>query len=166
MTRQDPRSVFVTDDLTIAEFVTEWLNKQGAKVELVKHFKESVDVGISGLSDSEGSSHLELHAVNPEDVEGIRNLILENSKTLLQEAKVVDQPAPEQIAFDCDHCKQPVVFPGEMQGTVQECPNCAGYLDIPGGEDEFDWSVVDETLSEDELAEQNKENEEDADAWG
>ncbi|MBL4884961.1 MAG: hypothetical protein JKY95_10560 [Planctomycetaceae bacterium] len=164
MSRQDPHSVFTTDSLAVAEFVTEWLTKKNVEVELVKHFKQSDGVGLTSLSDSESTTHLEVHVKNAEDVDRIKSLILENQESLIQEAQQLDQKVPEQIAIACDHCEEQVVYPGQMQGTVQECPYCGGYLDVPGGEDEFDWSVVDETISEDELAQQ--ENDEDADAWG
>ncbi len=164
MSREDPRTIFTSDDLSIAEFVTEWLGKQGVDVELVRHFKESDGVGLSTLSDSQSTSHVEVHVKDIEDVEAVKKLIVENQESILQEAQKRDETVPETIAVVCEHCEETAVYPGSMQGTVQECPYCGEYLDVPGGEDEFDWSVIDETISEDELAENTPDEE--SDAWG
>lgn len=164
MSREDPRTIFTSDDLSVAEVVTDWLSKQGKEVELVRHFKESDGVGLTTLSDSQSTSHVEIHVKNIDDVAEVKKLLIENQESILQEAQKRDEKVPEQIAFPCDHCEETAVYPGVMQGTVQECPHCGEYLDIPGGEEEFDWSVVDETISEDELA-KNQDDEQD-DAWG
>ncbi len=164
MSRTDPRSVFTSDNLSAAEFVAEWLGQQGIEVELVTHMKESDGVGLTPFSDSLSTSHMELFVKNVDDVETAKELILENQESILQEAQKRDQTVPENIAVACEHCGETAIFPGEMQGTVQDCPHCGEYLDVPGGEDEFDWSVVDETLSEDELAENDAD--EQSDAWG
>lgn len=164
MSRKDPRSVFTSDNLSAAEFVAEWLGQQGIEVELMTHIKESDGVGLTPFSDSQSTSHMELFVKNVDDVETARELILENQESILQEAQKRDQAVPEKIAVVCEHCGETAIFPGTMQGTVQECPHCGEYLDVPGGEDEFDWSVVDETISEDELAENDAD--EQSDAWG
>ncbi len=164
MSRKDPRSVFTSDDHAAAEFVAEWLGKQGIDSELITHIKESDGVGLTPFSDSQSTSHMEVFVKNIDDVETVKKLIVENQESILQEAKKRDETTPEKIAVVCDHCGKTAVYPGTMQGTVQECPYCGEYLDVPGGEDEFDWSVVDETISEDELADQDSDEE--SDAWG
>ncbi len=165
MSRKDPRSVFTSDSHDVAEFITEWLQRQGIDAELVAHLKESSDgTGLTPFSDSQTTSHLEVFVNNVDDVEVVKKLILENKEKILQEAERKNDPPPELITFACDHCNEAAVYPGTMQGTVQECPHCGEYLDVPGGEDEYDWSVVDETISEDELAEDDLDD--DFDAWG
>src|SRR5262245_14784229 len=39
--------------------------------------------------------------------------------------------ADVKLQMVCDGCAAVVTFPAAEQGTVQECPHCGGYLDIP-----------------------------------
>ena len=39
--------------------------------------------------------------------------------------------AEARIQMLCEACGNTVTFPGEDMGTVQECPKCGGYLDLP-----------------------------------
>ena len=36
-----------------------------------------------------------------------------------------------RIQLPCEGCGKTVSFPFSDAGTVQECPECGGYLDIP-----------------------------------
>lgn len=35
------------------------------------------------------------------------------------------------ICFDCEHCEQPVEFPSAAAGSVQNCPICGEFVDVP-----------------------------------
>ena len=37
------------------------------------------------------------------------------------------------VVFACDACGEQVTFDAETRGTVQSCPECAEWLDVPGG---------------------------------
>ena len=39
--------------------------------------------------------------------------------------------AEVRIQMECEGCGKTVIFPGKELGTVQECPECGGYLDMP-----------------------------------
>ena len=39
----------------------------------------------------------------------------------------------EAIRFACETCEQPVEFPGSTAGTIQSCPECDEWLDVPEG---------------------------------
>jgi RimJ/RimL family protein N-acetyltransferase len=47
-------------------------------------------------------------------------------------------PAEEDgfVDFNCPHCGQPVSFPAQFRGRIQECPACNGELLVPGANDE------------------------------
>lgn len=45
---------------------------------------------------------------------------------------------PEEIEIICDECGEITVFPGSMADSVQECRNCAAYLDVGRSDDPFD----------------------------
>src|SRR5262249_47266212 len=36
-----------------------------------------------------------------------------------------------RVQLICDGCRRPVTFPSVEMGTVQECPQCGEYLDVP-----------------------------------
>ncbi len=36
-----------------------------------------------------------------------------------------------RIQMECEGCGRTVTFPATDLGTVQECPGCRGYLDVP-----------------------------------
>ncbi|MBT4864944.1 MAG: hypothetical protein HON53_07500 [Planctomycetaceae bacterium] len=37
------------------------------------------------------------------------------------------------IFFDCDACGEQVSFPGSARGTIEACPECSEWLDVPEG---------------------------------
>jgi len=46
----------------------------------------------------------------------------------------------ERIDVICEDCGTSTSFSAQQRGTVQVCPRCSSYVDVPGGEDEFDWT--------------------------
>ncbi len=40
------------------------------------------------------------------------------------------------IRFECPGCEKSISFAVEDIGTVQECPHCGGYVDVPGEKDD------------------------------
>lgn len=164
MSASDPNCVFVTSNTEAADIIVDWLRSQGVQAEVQTHIKESDGVMMTPFANSDTSNHLEIHIADVDRAEEIRELILSRKDDLLSHAESVDKAPPEDMVVECEACGKSSVYPGEMQGTVQECQHCGSYLDVPGGEDEFDWSIVDETQSEDELSE--NEDEDDSQTWG
>ena len=56
--------------------------------------------------------------------------------------------ADEPVEAECEDCGKTTTFPASRRGTVETCPHCGEYLDVPGDDDEFDWSEA-ETEVED-----------------
>jgi len=164
MSASDPNCVFVTSNSEAAYTIVDWLKTQGVQAEVQTHMKESDGVMMTPFANSDTSSHLEIHIANVERADEIRELIISRKDELLSHAEAVDKAPPEDMVVECEACGKTTVFPGNLQGTVQDCPHCGAYLDVPGGEDEFDWSIVDETQSED--AESGSDDEADSQTWG
>lgn len=40
-----------------------------------------------------------------------------------------------KVVLNCPGCYQSLSFPVADIGTIQECPHCGGYVDVPGGPD-------------------------------
>ncbi|MCA8982327.1 MAG: hypothetical protein KDA76_01090 [Planctomycetaceae bacterium] len=163
MSTHDPNCVYVTNDLREAELIVVWLRQQGLEAEIQTHLKESDGVGLGVYNNSDMWSRLEIHIKDLERVEEVRELISQNEEELLQPVREIEAAPLEDILVACEACGNTALFPSEMQGTVQDCPHCGAYLDVPGGEDEFDWSIVDETVAEDDMP---VEDDEEDDAWG
>ncbi len=42
----------------------------------------------------------------------------------------------------CEECGVNTKYPSHTRGTVQTCPQCFAYVDVPGGQNDFeDWDV-------------------------
>lgn len=148
MSRSDANCVYVTSDLAEAEALVAWLREREIAADLETHLKESDGVVLTPFSSSDMASRLEIHVQDTERAAEVRQLIAQNKTEWYQTAEEVKSAPPQDMAVKCDACGQTSLYPGQLQGSVQVCPHCGAYLDIPGGEDEFDWSVVDETVSE------------------
>jgi len=165
MSTHDPSCVFVTGDRTAAQLIVQWLQEQEINAEVQTHLPESDGVGLTPMSDADMRGRQEIHITELDRAEEIRELILQNQEELIERAQAIETAPQQDVLVTCETCGNTAVFAAEYQGTVQDCPHCGAYLDVPGGADEFDWSVVDETVAEDDLPEET-EDEEDPAAWG
>src|SRR5215216_4597311 len=43
-------------------------------------------------------------------------------------------PGLADIAFECPHCKGPLMAEASYEGMLFECPHCYAQLQVPGGE--------------------------------
>src|SRR5206468_3082965 len=77
---------------------------------------------------------LEVWVANPDDADRARQLIAENAEEL--QAKRGDRTG--DVEARCEECETATIFPAADAGTVQKCPNCGAYLDVPGADEEWD----------------------------
>ena len=49
----------------------------------------------------------------------------------------------QQVHANCEDCGKPTTFPASKQGSVQTCPHCGAYLDVP------DRAAFRETVADD-----------------
>lgn len=60
----------------------------------------------------------------------------ERAKQVLDEFRT-EPVTPEQaggvIFFACEACEKQVSFPGSARGTIESCPECGEWLDVPEG---------------------------------
>lgn len=162
MTGDQSHALFISDDVRSVELIAEFLQKKGIPCEIVHHMPESDGVGLTPFATSGSTNHLEIQIHDAEKMEEAKALLASHAQELLETSKLVDI-TPAEVVVTCDECGQQGFFPGELAGTVQDCPHCGTYLDIPGGPDEYDWSIVDETVAEDDMP---SEDEDESDAWG
>jgi len=46
-------------------------------------------------------------------------------------SEVIEAMAAALIQLPCEGCGNTVSFPASVVGSVQECPECGGYVDVP-----------------------------------
>jgi hypothetical protein len=125
--------VFVGGSFAEAETVAAFLNSEGVPASVVD---PSAVGGMEGLSLMAGAAHggLEVWVRNPAAAPYARELLASRS----QELHTSREQRTGLIQVDCEECGAMVKFPAEKAGTVQECPNCQAYLDVPDPDDEWD----------------------------
>jgi hypothetical protein len=66
----------------------------------------------------------------------VANADAERAKLVLDEFRT-EPITPEQaggtIFFECESCHEQVSFPGSARGTIESCPECGEWLDVPEG---------------------------------
>ncbi len=77
-----------------------------------------------GLSNALGGVKVQ---VEKKDIEKA----LEALKEAREELGVAEGAALGEVSLTCESCGETVAFPGKTRGTVQNCPKCQEYLDVP-----------------------------------
>jgi hypothetical protein len=58
-----------------------------------------------------------------------------------------------KLAFQCEGCGANVSFPSSLAGTIQDCPECGGWIDVPevtrsaATKDRPSWGSMQEELN-------------------
>jgi membrane protease YdiL (CAAX protease family) len=53
------------------------------------------------------------------------------------------------VAISCSRCNKPIAFSGDKIGTVQDCPRCGRYVDVPSETDpNLEPTIVEDTVRE------------------
>lgn len=139
MSERDPRCIFTADNRETAEFLAAWLTRNGISADVV-------DNPNRPPSDSGGG--VEVWALDPLEIPRGIELLEQHSTELAREVAKLNPPSGEPIRATCEDCGREAEYAFATRGTVQTCPHCAGYVDIPGDEDEP--FPEDEEPSEDE----------------
>ena len=93
--------------------------------------------GLSIFSHSGVSPRgIEVWVKEEQDAERAKRLIAEHE--VLRQDQTRAKAALGPVEATCEDCRQTSTFPGVDRGTVQQCPRCGAYLDVPG-DDELDW---------------------------
>ena len=139
MVERDPKCVFVTETPTDADLVVAWLGQQDIPAQVMNPPAPTGPLGMSAWSKSGiSSTAIEVWVTNDTDSERAKGLI--NAQMQAASEAIVSKESLGPIDAVCDGCEKTSTFAAAQRGTVQECPHCMAYLDVPGDEDEFDWS--------------------------
>jgi hypothetical protein len=138
MTKSDPRCVFVAPSASQADVVVNMLGHAGIAAQVMDRTTLGGFVGMTVWSSNGISSRgLEVWVINENDLSQARTILgeFEAQQRIAQQEKLSLGP----VEAVCEECGKSSTFPAAKRGTVQDCPHCAAYLDVPGGEDEIDW---------------------------
>jgi len=124
--------VFVAESFAEAETVAAFLSSEGVPASVID---PSTVGGMEGLSLMAGASTggREVWVRNPTAAQYARKLLADHAHELRSNR----EQRTGLIQVDCEECGAMVKFPAEKAGTVQECPNCMAYLDVPDPDDEW-----------------------------
>jgi hypothetical protein len=147
---RDPRCVFVTDKPGEADVIVVWLGEQGIPAQVMNRATLGGLLGLTPWSTTGvSSSGLEVWVKDPEQASRAVELLGDHVLSRIMES--ADNSDRDPVEVVCEDCGQTTVFPGNQYGTVQNCPQCGGYLDVvnPGDEDGgFDEAEIGEAEEE------------------
>ena len=108
-----------------AEVIVAWLEDQGIQAQIPD--RDNPGVFAFGVTDVEG---VEIFVADEEMAERARTLLIEHGK---QHDQAADQDtAGTAIEVTCGECSHVASFHPDKAGSVQQCPGCNAYLDVPG----------------------------------
>ena len=121
-----PVRIHRTDTLEEAAIIVNWLAEQG--IEATVYDPANPGVMAFGVTDAEG---IEIYAADAETAQRAKTLLAEHEK---ERAKAsAGRPKGARIEIKCENCGQTSSFEPELAGTIQECPDCGTYVDVPPG---------------------------------
>ena len=141
MVYRDPKCVYVTDSPSSADVVANFLEHEGIAAKVMDRTTLGGLLGLTVWSHTGISSRgLEVWVLDEKDAVAARNVLAkyEAEADLKKQRKNASEPVDAQ----CEDCGNTTTFEGKLRGTVQDCPHCGEYMDVPGGDDDFDWSSV------------------------
>lgn len=123
-----------TEDPAVAEAIVAWLSAQDIPAE-TRDGDHTDSTGMAAITES--LSVKEVWLKDESHRERAMQVIEQEEKRLRQHR----EEGPEyEIALTCEVCGKQMVFSSKLRGTVQMCPACGEYVDVPDDEeDDFDY---------------------------
>lgn len=137
MINRNPRCVYVSDTLGLAEIVATWLNDQEIAADVM-------DTATLGGFDGKTSitpwvaSNRGIEVWVPEgDVDRAQELLAAKTEEfrLIAERRASRTGTVEVV---CEECGRGATFPASAAGTVEDCPHCGAYLDVADPDENWD----------------------------
>jgi hypothetical protein len=137
MIYRDPKGVFVASDMGTASVVINFLGAHDIPAQLMNQMMLG---GFEGLTPyAPGISHkgMEIWVVYPEDAEKARTLLKEHGDRMAADAESRAN-LTGTVSVVCEECGKSADFPASDRGTVQSCPHCAKWVDVPDPNENWD----------------------------
>src|SRR5437762_4778460 len=132
---RDPKCVHVDDNLAHAQVVVGWLGAHGIEAEVMNEMTLGGFEGLVSILPSKLSFRgVEVWVNDPADADRARQLIADHAAEL----QATRASRTGEVEAVCEECGQTTTFTAAEQGTVQQCPHCGAYLDVPDPGEESD----------------------------
>lgn len=122
---RDMTCVYRAADVGEADIVAAWLADQGITVH-VKNWNSAVNVFVPSVAAPKG---IEVCVVDPAQVERAQSLIIEHHEQRIENTNKA--ASGRTIEAVCEECGKASRFSFEQRDTVQTCPHCRKYIDVP-----------------------------------
>jgi hypothetical protein len=134
----EPRCILTTQEPGAAESIVALLKENGfdASIQAV------AEKGLEGVGAMSGFGSETKGIFLPDEDQATQAI------AFLREALAPPEPTEPEKEYDivvvCEECGHQVIFSSKLKGTVQECPKCIAYMDVPDEEDDFDYGEPEE----------------------
>lgn len=145
MIYRDPKCVYVNDNMALASVVATWLGSQGIPAQVMN---QNTLGGFEGvLSFTPGVCHkgIEVWVMDPEHAQRALLLLKEHADQIAADAEA-RASLTGAISVLCEECGKSAEFPASQMGTVQNCPHCFKFVDVPDPHET--WDAMDEPESD------------------
>ena len=122
---RDMICVYRAANLEEADIVAAWLADHGVTV----HVKDRYAAGTMQTPLIVAPKGIEVCVVDPAHVERAQALVREHLEH--RKEKTDEAASGRTIEAVCEECGKTSRFPFEQRGTVQSCPHCRQYVDVP-----------------------------------
>ena len=139
MIARNSKCVYVANTVDTAQQVAAWLCAHDVPAEVTDHRELGDAESLTGIMHDDPRL-VEVWVVNSEQISKAQTLLTEMAKDLESKIAVMTVPTGNVTAV-CEECGESAEFPAAERGTVQTCPHCHKWIDIPAPDD--DWDVGD-----------------------
>lgn len=140
----DLRCVHVDPNSAVATFIASWLTSQGIPARVMNEDALGFE-GVTSVASNMGYRGTEVWVDDVAQADQARQLFAEKEA----EIRAAHSASLGPVEVACDACGVRSTFAAEMRGTVQECPSCKEYIDVPGVGENWDEAEI-ESAAEDE----------------
>ncbi len=144
MALRDPISAYNAETNHEAHFVRLVLEQGGVEAFVMEDLSP-VGIWMFGLLP-------EIHKpqvwIERSDIERAKPLLVKYEQERSERPNPTTQEDTKPIEVVCEECGKPSLFTASNRSTIQDCPQCGAYVDVPGGNDEYDWSEAEKAPDE------------------
>jgi hypothetical protein len=136
---RDQKCVYVADNIALAHTVVGWLGEQGIAAEVMNEMTlggfEGLTAWLPGKLSLRG---VEVWVTDPAEADRGRELVSACMHLLeaVGESRANRVGSAEAV---CEECGAAAIFSASEQGTVQKCPHCGAYIDVPDPDE--NWPI-------------------------
>ncbi len=137
MISRDQRCVYVVDNFADGGLVVALLGEEGIEAEIINSATLGGLEGVASMAPRAGIKGMEVWVHDLAKVEPAKQ-ILEERFEQVRSLRAQREARTGTIDAACEECGRSSTFPASQGGTVQDCPYCQKYMDVPDPDDEWD----------------------------